>query len=371
MLAFDSIAPSGLVVGAGPATPLVPFPFAGEAAGLCTALCWVGTSFCFAAASRRLGAGTVNLTRSILALGPLLALNLFLLGEAWPDAGWESLGWLALSGVVGLALGDQFLFAALVDIGPRLSVLLMTLAPVFAAIAGFLMLSERLAGLALLGMAITLGGIAWVVAERPAPGDGRASILPPGVRTRGIVLGVLAAAAQGIGVVLAKQGMLGSEPRVEPIAAQLVRMSGGVTALAIAWMVFGPRRWLAGIDLRSAGIRVTRPAVLGLVAGTLLGPVLGVWMSLVAVRALDAGVASTLMSLSPVLVLPIARIVDRERIGWRAALGALVAVGGVVLLAAADREIATDAVVPDAAPNVETLESLEPQEFPSDVHTRT
>ena len=105
-------------------------------------------------------------------------------------------------------------------------------------------------------------------------------------------------------------------------------MSGGVTALAIAWAIFGPRRWLAGIDLRGAGVRITRPAVVGLVAGTLLGPVLCVWMSLVAVRSLDAGVASTLMSLSPVLVLPIARIVDRERIGWRAAVGAAVAVGG-------------------------------------------
>ena len=362
MLAFDTIASAGPVVAAASATPIAPFPFAGEAAGLCTALCWVGTSFCFAAASRRLGAGTVNLTRSILALGPLLALNLLMLGHGWPDATWESIGWLALSGVVGLAFGDQFLFAALVDIGPRLSVLLMTLAPVFAAIAGFLMLSERIAGLALLGMAITLGGIAWVVAERPAPGDGRTSTLPPGVRTRGIVLGVLAAAAQGIGVVLAKQGMLGSEPRVEPIAAQLVRMTGGVAALALAWTLFGPRRWLAGIDLRSAEVRITRPAVLGLVAGTLLGPVLGVWMSLVAVKALDAGVASTLMSLSPVLVLPIARLVDRERIGWRAAFGAIVAVGGVVLLATADKEIAPDAAVPDAVPS---LEFVEPQETSS------
>lgn len=361
MLALVSIALPGPVVAA------VPIPFAGEAAGLGTALCWVGTSFCFAAASRRLGAGTVNLTRSILALGPLLALNLLLLGEAWPQATWEAIGWLALSGVVGLAFGDQFLFAALVDIGPRLSVLLMTLAPVFAAIAGFLMLAERIEGLSLLGMAITLGGIAWVVAERPSAGDGRRPALPPAIRTRGIVLGVLAAAAQGIGVVLAKEGMLGSEPRVEPVAAQLVRMSGGLTALAFAWILFGPRRWLAGIDFNSSGARVTRPAVVGLVMGTLLGPVLGVWMSLVAVRALDAGVASTLMSLSPVLVLPIARVVDREQIGWRALIGALVAVGGVVLLAASDREAAPESAIPDAAPMVE---GLEPEGTHSDGHER-
>ena len=79
----------------------------------------------------------------------------------------------------------------------------------------------------------------------------------------------------------------------------------------------------------------------------MLGPVLGVWMSLVAVRALDAGVASTLMGLSPVLVLPIARIVDRERIGWRAAIGAAVAVGGVILLAAWNQPASVEATIPD------------------------
>lgn len=337
----------------------------GQAAALGTACCWVGTSFCFAAASRRLGAGTVNLVRSILALGPLLALNLLLFGEAWPEATWEAVGWLALSGLVGLAIGDQFLFAALVDLGPRLAVLLMTLAPVFAAIAGFAMLDERIGGASLLGMAITLGGIAWVVAERRESAGGRADVSARRARSRGVLLGVLAAAAQGIGVVLAKQGMVGEETAVEPLSAQLVRMSGGVVSLSLVWMLFGPQRWLAGADWRSGAVRVDRPAVIGLAMGTLLGPVLGVWMSLVAVRALDAGVASTLMSLSPVLVLPIARVVDRERIGWRASLGAAIAVGGVVLLATANEEWPASASVPDAAIMIET-----PPEEPSDSDAR-
>jgi drug/metabolite transporter (DMT)-like permease len=101
--------------------------------------------------------------------------------------------------------------------------------------------------------------------------------------------------------------------------------------------------------------------VLGLLGGTLLGPVLGVWMSLVAVRALDAGVASTLMSLSPVLVLPIARIVDRERIGWRAAVGAGVAVGGVVLLAASNRDAPAEVAIPD----LPAIELEVPSEIPA------
>lgn len=308
-------------------------PGVGESAGLGTALCWVGTSFCFAAAARRLGAGTVNLTRSILALGPLLLLNLLLLGAPWPEATPATLVWLAASGVVGLAIGDQFLFAALVDIGPRLSVLLMTLAPIFAAALGYAMLGETLGLVEGVGVAVTLGGIAWVVSERPRPGDVEAHRHSPGVRARGIAFGVLGAASQGFGVVLAKQGMIGGEVPVDPLAAQLVRMTAGASALALAWLILGRRSWLVGSRTTGSPARLDRVAATGLVIGTLIGPVLGVWLSLVSVRNLDAGVASTLMAMSPVLVLPFSAWIDREHIGWRAGLGAAVAVAGVAILA--------------------------------------
>ena len=330
-------------------TMAIALPGVGELTGLGTALCWVGTSFCFAAASRRLGAGTVNLTRSLLALGPLLLLNLLLLGTPWPEASPETLMWLAASGVVGLAIGDQFLFAALVDIGPRLSVLLMTLAPVFAAALGFAMLGETLGLLEGLGIAVTLGGIAWVVAERPRPGDAEAHRHSPGIRARGIVFGVLGAAAQGIGVVLAKQGMIGGSAEVDPLAAQLVRMCAGAGSLALAWTILGRRRWLVGSRETASRARLDRIAVTGLVIGTLIGPVLGVWMSLVSVRHLDAGVASTLMAMSPVLVLPFSVWVDHERIGWRAALGAAIAVAGVAILAFGGGSVAPETIEDSSA----------------------
>ena len=327
-------------------------PGVGELSGLGTALCWVGTSFCFAAASRRLGAGTVNLTRSVLAIGPLLLLNLLLLGTPWPEASPETLLWLAASGVVGLAIGDQFLFAALVDIGPRLSVLLMTLAPVFAAGLGFAMLGETLGLLEGLGIAVTLGGIAWVVAERPRPGDAEAHRHAPGIRVRGIAFGVLGAASQGIGVVLAKQGMIGGSAEVDPLAAQLVRMCAGAGSLALAWSILGRRRWLVGSREAGGPARLDRVAATGLVVGTLIGPVLGVWLSLVSVRHLEAGVASTLMAMSPVLVLPFSAWVDHERIGWRAGLGAAIAVFGVAILAFGGEGGDREAAVPPAAEEV-------------------
>ncbi len=312
----------------------------GEAAGLGTALCWVFTSYCFATAGRQLGAGTVNLIRSGLALPPLLLLAGLLTGSPWPQASSETILWLALSGVVGLAIGDQFLFAALVEIGPRLTVLLMTLAPVFAAILGLAMLGEVITPMGLVGMAITLTGIAWVVAERPTlrvPADGA-----PSPHLRGVVFALLAAASQGFGVVLAKQGMIGGAEEVAPISAQVVRMLAGLLALLLAWSLFGPRRWMVGAR-RSGPLRLDRRGWTGMLGGTLLGPVVGVWLSLISVRLLEAGVASTLMAMTPVLVLPFSRWIDRERIGLRAGLGAAIAVAGVAVLALSDSATAPEA----------------------------
>jgi len=321
-------------------------PLIGQLAGLGTALCWVFTSFLFAAASRRLGAGAVNLLRSILAMLLLFALHAWLLGTLWPAASGTAIAWLAASGIVGLALGDQFLFGALVDLGPRLATLLMTLAPACSALVAWLLLGEVLSALAAAGIAATLGGIAIVVRERPRPGDRPIEHLSLQRRSRGLVLGVLAAMGQGVGYVMAKQGMVADLSSgggaIPPLAAQLVRMTGAVCFLVAIWGMVGPRPWLVGADWRAAPPRLSRVAVLGLVGGSVLGPVIGVWLSLIAVRRLDAGVAATLIALSPVLVLPFARLIDRERISPRAVLGAIVAVLGIALLAGSAREMVVD-----------------------------
>lgn len=325
----------------------------GHLAGLGTALCWVFTSFLFAAASRAIGSGAVNLVRSILAMGLLLLLNGTLLGVWWPQASVESLAWLAASGIVGLALGDQFLFAALVDIGPRLATLLMTLAPGFAALVAWLLLGEIPSSIAILGMCVTLAGIAWVVRERPVPGDRPLEAMAPGRQARGMLLGVLAAAGQGIGYAFAKMGMLASGEAggaVDPLAAQLVRITAAASGLALAWMLFGPRRWLAGADWQQRPPRLSRRTMAAILGGTVLGPVGGVWLSLVAVQRLEAGVAATLTAMSPVLVLPFARIIDRERISLRALLGAAIAIAGVAILAFANAIFGMVAAVVDGLP---------------------
>jgi drug/metabolite transporter (DMT)-like permease len=137
----------------------------GELAALGTAGCWAFTSLFFAEAARRVGALRVNLLRLPAAL-VMLSTALLVIGSGLATLHRERVAYLAASAIVGLVAGDLALFAALRRIGPRLASLLMSLAPLFATWTGMLFLAERPGRVALAGMALTLGGVAWVVSER-------------------------------------------------------------------------------------------------------------------------------------------------------------------------------------------------------------
>jgi drug/metabolite transporter (DMT)-like permease len=325
----------------------------GELAALGAAMCWVFTSLAFAAAGRRIGATAVNFTRIFLALAALLCINRVLFGQYMPPIGGASLWLLAASGLIGLAIGDQLLFTALVDVGPRISTLLMTLAPPVAAILAWPLLDEPLGWLQVGGIAVTLAGIIWVVLERP-PG-GRESRAQHPHRLRGVIFASLAGVCQAIGSVLSKLGM-GHVPgagmeHVDPWTATMYRMvfaAIGITVLvAIMRLVRNSRRNESAIEISPETEHLPPPremrrgrgvpfALLMVCVGVTFGPVLGVWNSMVAVDRTEVGIAATLMAMTPVFILPFAVWIEKERISWRAAIGAMIAVGGVAILALAN-----------------------------------
>jgi len=64
----------------------------------------------------------------------------------------------------------------------------------------------------------------------------------------------------------------------------------------------------------------------------LLGTVFGIWLQQTSFKlSLNVGVASTLLSTSPLFVLPITAALG-ERVTWRAVIGATVGVLGIALL---------------------------------------
>jgi drug/metabolite transporter (DMT)-like permease len=289
----------------------------GEIAALLTSFLWAGTAVVFTLSGQQVGSVVTNRTRVVFALGFLMLINLAFYRQLLPlTAEPERWLWFSLSGVIGLALGDAFLFQSYLWIGPRLGMLLMSLAPVLGALEAWFIFDEVLLPAQMLGIALTLGGVAWVIIERGDSANPRAPV-------RGVVFGVLAALGQATGLVLSKQGLLGD---FSPISGNLIRMLAAVLAL-----------WLVALLQRQASqtvrtLQLHPSAVKLLLLGALIGPTLGVLFSLVAVQHAEVGVASTLMALPPVILLPVSHFFFKERFGWQAVAGTMVAIVGVVLL---------------------------------------
>lgn len=308
--------------------------YSGSAAGVGTSVLWTATSLFFTAAGKRLGPTVVNIVRIWMAVLLLGTTHRLLTGHWMPEAVGEQVLLLALSGVVGLAIGDQALLTAFIDIGPRLTMLIMTLSPLFAAVFGWLALGETLGLTALAGMAMTIGGVGWVVSQRqPAQ-----SHLQPSRWTRGILLAIVGAICQAAGLLFSKQGMghgwLEESQRMSPQAATLVRMMfAGLATIPLAVFCFRRMRWPANTRIQSADKRgLLRSGLLFTACGAVVGPFLGVWMSLVAADRAPLGIAQTLCSLGPIFIIPCVRIIHKEPITARAIGGAILAVAGAALL---------------------------------------
>jgi drug/metabolite transporter (DMT)-like permease len=291
----------------------------GELAALATSFFFAFTALIFTKTGRMVGSQVTNRMRLTFALIYLIVLNLMLFGEPLPFSAESSRWlWLSLSGIIGLSLGDAFLFRSLVAVGPRLGTLLLSLAPIFGSIIAWIFFGEILSALQITGIVLALAGIAWVVLSHQEPPN-----TPHGHTRRGVIFGVLAGLGQAVGLVLSKQGMFGE---FSPFQANAIRMLAGVIFIWV-WTLFESQLRATFTALRE------KPAVLGWLAlGAFVGPVLGVTSSLLAVQHAEIGVASTLMALPPVIVLPISYFVFKEKVGWQAVLGTILAIAGVAVL---------------------------------------
>lgn len=293
--------------------------FIGELAALSTSFFFAMTALIFTTTGRRVGSQVTNRMRLMFALIYLVILNAILFREPLPfSAGSSRWIWLGLSGIIGLALGDAFLFQSLVSVGPRLGSLLLSLAPIFGSLIAWIFFGEVLTLLQITGIVLALAGIAWVVMAHEEPPN-----TPRGHTNRGVLFGVLAGLGQAVGLVLSKQGMAGD---FSPFQANAIRM---LAAVVFIWV------WTAveGKTLTTLMALREQPRVIPLIAlGALIGPLLGVSASLLAVQHAEIGVASTLMALPPVILLPISYFVFKEKVGWQAVLGTVLAIVGVAVL---------------------------------------
>jgi drug/metabolite transporter (DMT)-like permease len=291
----------------------------GELAAVATAVLWTLSTLAWTSAGRHVGAMSVSILRLGIALVMLAAYGQIVRGLALPtDADGRTWFILSISGVLGFLVADLCLFKAFLMIGPRLSLLVLSLSPPIAAMTSWVFLAEGLSARHWLAMAVTLGGILWVVLEQPA-----APRLPHEKRQlwQGVLLGVVAAAAQAVGLVLSRHGI----GDYDAAAATMIRVLGAMPGYLLLVTLLG--RWRPLL----AAARHARAMVI-LTLGAIVGPFVGVILCMEALRHCNPGIVATIIGTTPVLILPFTILVYRERVSLRATCGAMVSVAGVAML---------------------------------------
>ncbi|GAB4286006.1 MAG: DMT family transporter [Ignavibacteriaceae bacterium] len=292
-------------------------PFAGEISALLTAVFWSATSFAFTFASRQVGSLQININRMILA--SVMLFLIVLLGGINYSVSEQQLSYLVLSGIAGLVLGDSFLFKAFQLIGARISMVLMSLVPAISTLLAFLFLGELISLTGAAGIVITVTGVLIVVTERK-----KANQAVEDINIRGIIYGILGAAGQASGLILAKFAF--AESSLNGFTASFIRLSASSVIIFTGAVIL--RRYKNPLFL----FRQNRQALKAMLAGTLFGPVLGITLSLIAIANTKVGIASTLMALVPVIMLPMVRYHYKQKLSRRAVTGAIIAVAGTAII---------------------------------------
>jgi drug/metabolite transporter (DMT)-like permease len=284
---------------------------------LLAAFCWVFSGIAIERYTKNHSALIVNFLRIAIAL-VIMAVFLAIRGvhplalDARPQA-WL---WLSLSGIVGFVLGDYFLFSSYQEVGARIGLLMISLSTIFVGIISFFLFDEVLSLRSLLGIGLTLIGVLLVVLMR-APEKGVQWRFSP----KGIAYGLLAAIGQAVGLVLSKLGMGSSDP----FTATQIRLIAATIAFILV-ILFTRRVPAVKVALRE------RQSLATIIFTAFVGTFLGVTLSLAAVQNTQTAVASAILSIMPVLVIPVNWLLFKEKIQAAELLGTVVTVVGVLVL---------------------------------------
>lgn len=304
--------------------------YIGELISIGVAFSWTATALLSEFGSKRLG----NLTLNVLRMGLALLFSLVLFGMVTgsmlpPGASTEAAGWMLLSGLVGYVIGDFCLFQCYIIIGSRYGQLFMTLAPLSAALMAWVTLGQQMTGKSVIAMLVTLWGIGISVLGR---GDHHKISLK--LPVNGVLYAIGAAVCQGVGLVLSKIGMdhyevsmmaeTGIPKWLIPFSANFYRCIAGIIGFSLLLFYRDGMAPLREAVRDKKGLSVAT-------ATTIFGPFVGVGFSLMAVQYTAAGIASTLMAMTPIIIILPSYWLFHEKITWRSVIGAVISVLGVSL----------------------------------------
>jgi drug/metabolite transporter (DMT)-like permease len=291
---------------------------AGQLAALATAFLWSGTSVFFTLSARHIGAITLNRSRLVIGLLFLSIVHLLTQGQLLPiSASLNHWFWLGLSGIIGLVLGDSGLFQAFVLIGPHLSMLMMTLVPILSVLFAWIFLAETLSLVNIIGIILTMSGIALVVlTKRSTTQISKKQFLI------GVLCGLGGALGQATGLIIAKKGLYDD---FSGLSATLIRV---FIASIVIWLI----TLITGKAKTTIKKIANKKIILIISAGAFCGPFLGIWMSMNAIKWAPIGIASTIMALPPIILLPISHYLFKEKVTLQSVFGTIIAIIGTAVI---------------------------------------
>lgn len=305
----------------------------GDIAGIATAVLWSVSAVSWSVAGRRIGSVPVAAIRLVIAIGMLMAIRTILYGSPWPaQVRGESLALLMASGLLGTCISDLFLFRSLVLLGPRNGMLIQAIGPIITSVIAWIGFGETLGWRAAVGVAMTVGGVMWVLAEQKSKEQGRTA----GRQfAAGVAMAMTAVFIVSFGYVLSRLALTGgprhfsSGPPLTAVAgfdAAVIRVGTAAVGVWLLLPLIGRLRATLGAfrEVRSIGV---------VTVGTITGPAVGIWTSLVALAHSKAGVATALINLTPLVLIAVVWLVYGERPSARTLLGTVLAVAGVFVLA--------------------------------------
>ena len=324
--------------------------YTGELISLGVALSWTITALFAEIASKRIGSLPLNVTRMAISLALLAIILWATTGLPYPQfTDGRTLLWLCLSGVVGYVFGDYCLFNSYIQMGSRFGQLFMTLSAPTAALVGRLLLGEQMSAMGFAGMFVTLFGIGFTILAKKDGTDQKGLKLR--LPLKGILFGIGAGVGQGCGLVLSKVGMeyydqsIAAEGIADlttyyapgaliplplsttmPFASTMIRGLIGILGFSIALLCFSPK---GGQQLVNA-VKDKKSMACAL-CSSFFGPCVGVSLSLMATLYTSTGIAQTIMSLTPILIIAPAALMFHQRVTLREVLGAIISVAGVCL----------------------------------------
>lgn len=289
----------------------------GEIAALLVAFFWTITALSFESASKKVGSVPVNFIRLVLGFLFLSIYTMITRNRFFPDdASVNNWIWLSVSGLIGFVIGDLFLLKSFTIIGSWFAMLIMTLAPPLAAIFSWLILNETMDVKSVAGMLLTIAGISLAVFRHDKE-NRKIKLSKP---LKGILFAFIGALGQALGIVFSKYGM----GNYSPFASTQIRIITGITGFFII-VLFSDRISLLVKAIKNAKV------MLAITTGSFFGPFLGVSFSLLAIQKTSAGIASTIMAIVPILIIPPSVLLFKHKITLRELIGTLIGIAGVAL----------------------------------------